>query len=151
MGLMSTAVHSFFPIRGRPQLWKIAHEAKRQLLQAFERSEHQDMPQVHRLFGQRLAAMLEGENSGRTRDCALLLSNIGRLENLTHGPFSADALFATASQPSFGNTYLLVVTTVRGRMCVHLGFATPAISEAEGEAALDAILERLGVGAATRA
>jgi hypothetical protein len=98
---------------------------------------------VHTLFGARMAAWLESENEGRTRDCALLISNVGRLDGLDHGAFKAREMFVTGSMPAFGNTYILVAATVRGRMCLHLGFPTPTISADEGEGALDRIVGRL--------
>ncbi len=143
MGLLSSAVHSFFPIRGGEQLWPLAGSAKAQLTRAFRRDEHRDMARVHTLFGARMAAWLESENEGRTRDCALLISNVGRLDSLDHGAFKAREMFVTGSMPAFGNTYILVAATVRGRMCLHLGFPTPTISADEGEGALDRIVGRL--------
>ena len=143
MGLLSSAVHSFFPIEGGEKLWSLADHARSQLERAFRRNEHRDMPQVHTLFGARMAAWLESENEGRTRDCALLVSNVGRLDTLDHGNFRAKTMFVTGSMPAFGNTYILVAATVNGRMCVHLGFPTPTISAEEGEAALDRIVGRL--------
>jgi hypothetical protein len=143
MGLLSSAVHSFFPISGGEQLWPLATEARRQLTRAFARNEHRDMPLVHTMFGPWLAARLESENEGRTPDCALLVSNVGRLSELSHGPFRAETMFVTGTQAAFGNTYILVAATVRGRMCMHLGFPTPTISVDEGETALDRIVSRL--------
>lgn len=144
MGLLSSAVHSFFPIRGQEKLWALAAHAKAQLDRAFRREEHRDMARVHTLFGARMAAWLESENEGRTRDCSLLISNVGRLDYLDHGAFKARGMFVTGSMPAFGNTYILVACTVRGRLCVHLGFPTPTISAEEGEGALDRIIDRLG-------
>jgi hypothetical protein len=144
MGLLSSAVHSFFPVRGGEKLWPLAGHAKGQLERAFRRAEHRDMPQVHRLIGSRLAAVLESENEGRTRDCSLLISNVGRLDTLDHGVFAAWSMFVTGSMPAFGNTYILVAATVRGRLCVHLGFPTPTLSVEEGEGAIDRLIERLG-------
>lgn len=143
LGLLSSAVHSFFPIRGGEALWPLAGHARAQLDRAFRRGEHRDMPQVHTLFGARMAAWLESENQGRTRDCALLISNVGRLDRLDHGAFRARTMFVTGSMPAFGNTYILVAATVAGRLCLHLGFPTPTISADEGETALDRIIDRL--------
>ncbi len=143
MGLLSSAVHSFFPIEGGEKLWTLAEHARAQLQRAFKRNEHRDMAIMHTLLGARTAAWLESENEGRTRDCAVLVSNVGRLDNLDHGLFRAKTMFVTGSMPAFGNTYILVAATVRGRLCVHLGFPTPTISAEEGEGALDRIVGAL--------
>jgi hypothetical protein len=143
MGQLSSAVHSFFPMSGGETLWPLAAEAKRQLGQALQYDEHRDMPLMHTLLGPRLAAHLESENEGRTRDCTLLLSNAGRLGELTYGAFRAQSVFFTGSQPAFGSMYLLVAASVRDRLCLHLGFPTPTLSIDEGESALDRIVERL--------
>ncbi|MBL8953776.1 MAG: hypothetical protein JNK82_23575 [Myxococcaceae bacterium] len=143
MGLFSSAVHSFFPVDGAQKLWSVADHAKAQLQRAFKRNEHRDMAIMHTLFGARIAAWLESENQGRVPDCSLLISNVGRLDNLDHGNFRAKTMFVTGSMPAFGNTYILVAATVGGRLCVHLGFPTPTISVEEGEGALDRIMNAL--------
>lgn len=143
MGLLASGVHSFFSIRGGENLWKMAGEARRQLERAISRQEHRDMPHFHRMFGSRLASWLASKDEGRAGDCALLVSNAGRVEGLEHGPFRAETLFMTGSQAAFGNTFFLVAATVHGRMCLHLGFPTPTISVDEGEATVDRILARL--------
>ncbi|MBK7864424.1 MAG: hypothetical protein IPJ65_38640 [Archangiaceae bacterium] len=144
MGLMSSAVHSFFPIKGGEKLWPLAGQAKAQLDRAFRRNEHRDMPQMHRLIGARTAAWLESDNSGRPRDASVLVSNVGRLDCLDHGTFKAKGMFVTGQMRAFGNTYILVAATVGGRLCLHLGFPTPTISAEEGEGALDRMMARLG-------
>jgi hypothetical protein len=143
LGLLSTAIHSFFPLSGGEKVWTLAGEARRQLARAINRNEPRDMPLMHTLLGPQVSAWIERENEGRPRDCAVLISNRGRVDGLDHPPFRARTLFMTGSQAAFGSTYHLVAATVGSTLCLHLGFATPTISVDEGEAALDRIISRL--------
>jgi hypothetical protein len=65
------------------------------------------------------------------------------MDDLQHGPFSAQRIFFTAAQAAFGATLLFASGTMRGRMFIHLGHPSPAISDATGAAVIDGVLARI--------
>jgi hypothetical protein len=143
MGLLVTAVHSFFRPTASDTLWTLAHDVARKVRACIERDEHRDMAHLHRLLGPAAGARLVRENHGRPADGALLVSNMGRLAGFEHGPFRARAMFATAAQSAWGCTMLLSLATISGRMCLHLGHPSPFISDATGAEFFAGVIRRV--------
>jgi hypothetical protein len=143
MGLMVTVVQTYYRPRASDDVWSLAQRVKTAIDAVKARNEHRDFSLAPNLFSPRLASWLVNQNQGRPPESALLVSNFGRLDDLEHGAFSARRIFFTAGQAAFGATLLLAAGTLRGRMFVHLGHPSPAISDATGAALMDGVLERM--------
>lgn len=146
MGLMVTVVQTFYRPRANDDIWTLGARVKQAIDLLKARGEHRDFALMPNLFSPRLGAWVARQNHGRPPEGMLLVSNFGRLGDMDHGPFSAQRMFFTASQAVFGSTFLMASGTLRGRMFMHLGHPSPALSEATGASVMDGVLERMGVG-----
>jgi hypothetical protein len=143
MGLFASAVHNYFRPQCGTTVWSLAREASQRVERSIRRNEHRDLSLLQALIGPNAAAQFARENQGRPVDGALVVSNLGRVPGLEHGPFRATSLYATSAQAAWGCTLLLCLATVRGRLCVTLGYPSPALSDETAQALVDGVIARV--------
>lgn len=142
MGLLATAVQTYYQARPDDSLWSLAQRVKEELATSLARQEHGNLPIAVGLLGKTTGHWLARYRHGRPAEGALVVSNFGRLEKIAHGSFAARRIYFTAAQPAFGATLLLACGTLNGSMFLHLGHPAPAIAPAVGEAMLEGIIAR---------
>ncbi len=148
LGLLVSVLHSFFRPTPAHTPWSLAREVAVELKRAIDDNEHRDLSMLPALIGPTAAARFVEENHGRPKEASLLVSNLGKPDGLAHGPFRAAKFFITGSQVCWGSTLVLCISTIGGRMCIHLGHPEPVLTQASGEALLDGLLARVGVAGA---
>lgn len=144
MGMLVSAVHTYYRPKPTATVWELGRAVKAELALAIARNEHRDFALVHNMLGPTIARSFARTNQGRPPESAFAVSNFGQLDDLGCGPFHARRFFITAAQSMLGATLMLTCGTLRGALSLHLGYPTPSVTDQTAAAVLEGALERVG-------